>query len=151
MIDPNRFTLDTNILIYAVDRSAGAKHDAADRLVQDAADKDCCLMLQSLGEFFHAATRKGLARIEDIAQYTAVWQRVFTIVPASVDSHNEAVNLVAAHRFSFWDAMILATAKEAGCACILSEDIQDGRRVDGGEIVNPFASGSAAILGKLLR
>ena len=43
------------------------------------------------------------------------------------------------HGLSFWDAMLWATAKRAGCRMLFSEDLQDGRRLDGVLFVNPFA------------
>jgi predicted nucleic acid-binding protein len=49
------------------------------------------------------------------------------------------MNAVAEHSLSFWDAMIWATARRAGCRLLISEDGQDGRMLDGVTIVNPFA------------
>ena len=150
MIVYSRFSLDTNILIYAVDRSAGDKHRAADKLMRDAADKECYLTLQSLAEFFHAATRKGLVRVEEASAYTDVWQQVYDVIAADSSSFNEAIEAVRDHNLSFWDAMIWAAAKQAGCAFILSEDMRNGRRLGGVEIVNPFLKESTALLAKLL-
>ena len=53
-----RFTLDTNILVYAVDRDAGDRHGTAIDLVDKAAEQDCILTLQALSEFFYAVTVK---------------------------------------------------------------------------------------------
>lgn len=39
-----------------------------------------------------------------------------------------------------WDALILRSAKQAGCSVLLTENLQDTREVDGMRIVNPFAS-----------
>lgn len=150
MIVYSRFSLDTNILIYAVDRSAGNRHEAADKLMRDAADKDCVLTLQSLGEFFHAATRKGLADVEETMAYIKVWQDVYSVVAADSSSLNNALESVRDHQLSFWDAMLWATVKQADCAFIISESMQNGRRLDGVEIINPFLDESGVILNKLL-
>ncbi len=53
---------------------------------------------------------------------------------------------VAAHGWPFWDAMIWATAKRAGCRLLLSEDGQDGRTLGGVTIVNPFAVSPSPLL-----
>ena len=53
-----RFTLDANVLVYAVDSNADHRHDEAAELVRDAARSDCVLTLQALGEFVNAATRR---------------------------------------------------------------------------------------------
>ncbi|NBC46715.1 MAG: PIN domain nuclease, partial [Gammaproteobacteria bacterium] len=54
-----RFSVDTNILIYSIDTDAGARHDQAQAVMDRLPDADCVLTLQALAEFFHAATRKG--------------------------------------------------------------------------------------------
>ncbi len=150
MIVYSRFALDTNILVYAADRNAGDKHKAADKLMQDAADKDCFLTLQSLGEFFHATTRKGLASVEEATAYIETWQGVYNVTAANSSRLNDAIEAVLDHKLSFWDALIWATVKQADCAFILSENMRNGRRLDGVEIVNPFLEESGAILNKLL-
>ena len=53
-----RFSIDTNILIYSIDKDAGTRHEDAQELVDALADEDCVLTLQALAEFFHAVTRK---------------------------------------------------------------------------------------------
>ncbi len=150
MIASNRFTLDTNILIYAVDSGAGERHQAANELMQNAADKDCTLTVQALGEFFHATTRKGKATVVQALGFTRVWQRVFTVSAAGQATFNEAVEYVRDHSLSFWDAMLWVTAKEAGCAFILSEDMQHGRSLGGVEVLNPFADDAGRVLARLL-
>jgi predicted nucleic acid-binding protein len=42
------------------------------------------------------------------------------------------------HGFSFWDALVLRAAKQAGCSVLFSENFQDAREIDGVRIVNPF-------------
>jgi predicted nucleic acid-binding protein len=49
-----------------------------------------------------------------------------------------AIDLHRLHGFSFWDALIVRSAKQAGCSVLLSEDMQDARDIDGLQIVNPF-------------
>ena len=56
-----RFSLDTNILVYAVDRDGGERHCRSVELVGRAARRDCVMTLQALAEFFHATTRGGSA------------------------------------------------------------------------------------------
>ena len=56
-----------------------------------------------------------------------------------VATHTEAVSLARTHRFSFYDSPIIASALEAGCDTLLTEDLQTGRRIEGLVIVNPFA------------
>ena len=58
--------------------------------------------------------------------------------PIDVDIHLNAVTLARLHDFAFYDASIVASALEAGCDTLLTEDLQSGRRVASLTIVNPF-------------
>jgi predicted nucleic acid-binding protein len=133
-------TIDTNILIYAVDRTAAAKHRIALGLVEQTARGHGLLTLQVLGEFFYATTRKGVLSHRQAAAYVTDWRTVFPIVAADEAALVGAIDAVSQHGFSFWDAMLLATARQAGCDRILSEDMQHGRSLEGVEIVNPFTT-----------
>ena len=53
-----RFSIDTNILVYSIDKDAGTRHEQSRTLVDALADQDCVLTLQALAEFFQAVTRK---------------------------------------------------------------------------------------------
>ena len=59
--------------------------------------------------------------------------------PIHVATHTEAVSLAHTHGFSFYDALIISSALEAGCDTLLTEDLQTGRHIEGLVIVNPFA------------
>ncbi len=151
MIVTSRFTFDTNILIYAVDRSGGDKHETAVGLMQKAADKDCYLTVQVLGEFYHAVTRKNYAKPDQVIDFTRIWQQIFPVAAANQDTFNEAVEYVRDHNISFWDAMLWVTAKQVGCGFIISEDMQHGRRLGGVEVLNPFVKDAEPALAKLLK
>ncbi|MDR3514970.1 MAG: PIN domain-containing protein [Azospirillaceae bacterium] len=142
-----RFTLDTNILVYAVDRDAGDRHRAALDITRRARGRDCVLTLQALAELFRTLTgpkiRVPSARAADIVQQ---WRDVFPVVAADDASLIDAMDAVTHHGWSFWDAMIWATAKRHGCRLLLSEDGQVGRTLGAVTIVNPFGVGSEALL-----
>ena len=145
-----RFSLDTNILVYAVDRDADERHDWSRALLDRAARCDCVITVQALAEFFHATTRKNLLTLERASALVRDWSEVFQIVSAGASALVDAMDAVGEHRLSFWDAMLWATVRQSGCSALLSEDMQDGRRLGGVEIVNPFAAGAAARLETLL-
>ncbi len=134
-----RFSLDTNILVYALDAGAGDRHTLASRIVDRAVHCDCCLTLQSVSEFFAIVTRKRLvARAEAVAQ-ARDWLDMFRTISASADAVRSALDAAAAGRASYWDALLVATAAEARCTTILTEDLADGSLMRGVRIVNPFA------------
>ena len=137
-----RFTLDTNILVYAVDRSAGARHELAVEIVDRAVERPCTLTVQALGEFVTAVTRKGLApRAEAIAQ-AEDWLELFPTAAADASALAAALAAARAGRFGLWDALLLATARAAGCRVALSEDMHDGAELGGIVVRNPLAGGA---------
>ena len=145
-----RFSFDTNILVYAVDRDAGERHERSKDLVAKAARRDCVLTVQALAEFFHATTRKHLLAPSHASVFVRDWLEVFPVVSANDVALVDAIGGVEEHRLSFWDAMLWATARQSGSSTILSEDMQDGRRLGGVEFINPFAPDSGARLAPLL-
>ena len=145
-----RFSLDTNILIYAVDRDAGERHKRSKEIVARAALHDCVLTVQALAEFFHATTRKNLLALSHAGTFVRDWIDVFRVVSATDTAFINAIEGVEEHRLAFWDALLWATARQSGCSAIISEDMQDGRRLGGVEIINPFTDDSEARLASLL-
>ncbi len=132
--------VDTNVLIYAHDVDAGAKHTVAAELVRDLwTTRLGVLSTQVLQEFYVNVTRKIPAPLpravaRDIVTSYAVWQ----IEPIDVDRVREASELEERHRLSFWDALILVAARRGGAEKILSEDLNAGARTNGVLVVNPF-------------
>ncbi len=133
-----RFSLDTNILVYAVDLNSGLRHDEAVEMVGQAAKCDCVLTIQSLAEFFRATTRKGLLDPAHAGAFVRDWLGLFDIASADDQALVDAMDAVEEHGLSFWDAMLWATARRARCSAILTEDLQDGRRLGGVQFLNPF-------------
>ena len=133
-----RFTLDTNVLVYSVDSSAGPRHDVAVRIVERAALLGSCLTLQAVSEFFVTTTRKGMVSQVRAAEMAKAWLKLFPIVCASADAAASALDEVVAGRASYWDALLVATAAKAGCSAILTEDMADGTLLGGVRVVNPF-------------
>jgi predicted nucleic acid-binding protein len=146
-----RFSLDTNLLIYAIDNLAGARHEISREIIQRAARCDCRLTLQAVSEFYSAVTRKQILPLHEAAAQAGDWLDLFPCVAASASSVRSAIADAAAGRASYWDALLLATAREAGCAVLLSEDLGDGADFSGLRVHNPFsASGGLSPLARRL-
>jgi predicted nucleic acid-binding protein len=133
-----RFSLDSNVLIYAVHREADRRHDIAIEIVDRAIDCDCVLTLQSLAEFYTAVTRKNMASPDAAMAQVHDWMNLFPRQIASDSALKSAIEAAQSGRFRFWDAMLLATAGEAGCATVVSEDMADGARLGGVRVRHPF-------------
>ena len=134
-----RFTLDTNLLVYSIDNAAGARHRLAREIVDRAVECECWLTLQALGEFYVTATRKGMAPPAEAAAQAADWLELFPTVTASPAALRAALAEATAGRASYWDALLVATAAEAGCTIVLTEDMSDGSILSGVRVHNPFA------------
>ena len=78
-----RLTLDTNILIYAIDRDAKDKHERAISIVDQAISLDCVLTLQALSELYAAATRKKYATHDEVSSFIKELMVVFPIIESS--------------------------------------------------------------------
>ena len=134
----DRSFFDTNILIYTDDKATPAKQRRALELVAEhRRARTGVVSLQVLQEYFVTVTRKlhvdphiARRKVELLAEFDVAAPDVADIV-AAIDLHR-------LHRFSFWDALTLRAAKEAGCSVLFSEDMQDTREMDGLQIVNPF-------------
>jgi predicted nucleic acid-binding protein len=133
-----RFTLDTNILIYSIDRDAEARHAMSRRIIDLAIRSDCWLTLQAVSEFYAAATRKQRMPAAEAAAQAADWLEMFPCLSHSPTAVRAALTEASAGRASFWDAQMVITAAEGGCSAILTEDMRDGAILAGVRIVNPF-------------
>jgi predicted nucleic acid-binding protein len=134
----DRSFFDTNILVYADDKAAPAKQRRAIELVAlHRRAGTGVLSLQVLQEYFVTVTRK--LRVDaQIARRKVELLAEFDVVAPDLDDILAAIDLHRLLGFSFWDALVLRTAKEAACTVLLSEDLQPGRTMDGVQIVNPF-------------
>ena len=145
-----RFTFDTNILIYALDSDAGERHRVALDLVRRASARDCVLTLQALAELFRALTGKYRVAPAKAAEIVQDWRDAVPVFAADEKCLTDAMDAVIAHSWSFWDAMIWATAKHANCRLLISEDSQHGRTFGSVTIVNPFAAPQSPLLAEAL-
>ena len=134
-----RFTLDTNILVYALAGRPDDRRDLAARDHRPGRRCDCWLTLQSVSEFYAAVTRKRLASRSQAAAQANDWLDMFPTATASAAAIRSALAVASAERASYWDALLLATAAEAGCTSMLTEDMADGTALYGVRVLNPFA------------
>ena len=135
----DRFSLDTNVLAVAADRDAGERHERACEIVERSARRPCTLTVQALAEFFHATTRQGIVPRGEAAQQVRDWLALFPTASADAEVLENALVLAEGGLFSFWNAIVLATAAAAGCAAVLSEDMGEGAAFEGTLVRNPFA------------
>lgn len=135
-----RTFLDTNVLIYAYDASAGQKREIAKEAMGRLWESGLgVLSTQVLQEFYVNVTGKIPTPLpketaRDIVRDLLSWEVVVNDGAAVLN----AVDLQLKHGYSFWDSMIIGSAISGGANILLSEDLSDGQTVQGVKIVNPF-------------
>lgn len=134
--------VDTNILMYAHDAAAGAKHERAKALVEELwRERTGVVSTQVLQELTVNLRRKAgkpldpAATREVIVDYLT-WQ----VVVNSGESILQALDLEQRYRISFWDALIVHAAEASGASVLYSEDLSNGQRYGGVEVVNPLVT-----------
>jgi predicted nucleic acid-binding protein len=135
-----RFSIDSNVLVYFYDPRDPHKQALAQQIVVAAAGLDCMLGLQTVGEFYTVTSRKKVLSAALAGAEALNFLATFPSFQASADCHRIAVREAAAGRFSYWDAVLLASAAEAGCTLLLSEDMKDGATLGGITVRNPFGA-----------
>ena len=134
-----RCFLDTNVLIYLFDDDAPGKKARAQALLDEEKDR-IVLSTQVLGEFYVNVTRK----LEAPLPPDAAAQAVEEFSRLEVQSVTAELALAAVRRsrsslLSYWDSLIVETARKAGAKILFTEDLQHGQEIDDLRIVNPFA------------
>ena len=134
-----RSFFNTNVLIYADDKSTPAKQQRALELVAEHRLAGTGVVsIQVLQEYFVTATRK-LGVDAKVARRKVELLAEFDVAAPDIADILAAIDLHRLHGLSFWDSLVLRSAKQSGCKVLLTEDLQT-REVDGTRIVNPFAS-----------
>lgn len=132
---------DSNILLYLFDQDANAKRKRAIELVREGVDDgSACISFQVVQETLNVLSRKnalssGPDKANEFLHGTLM--PLCSVLPSGA-LYAKALSLQARWKFSFYDSLIVAAALEAGCKRLLSEDMQDGQRIEGLRIENPF-------------
>lgn len=135
---PARSFIDTNVLVYTDDADNPRKQRQALELLAEARRAGTGVVsTQVLDEYFVAATRKLGVAAATARRKVELFARLDVVV-IDVGDILAAIDLHRLHQFSFWDALVIRAALQAGASRLYTEDMQDGRRIDGLTIVNPF-------------
>lgn len=135
-----KFFIDTNVLVYAASKAHEdqSKRQAARALLTR---PDISFSAQVLQEFYSVAVNKqrlGMTHDEAVAVLQSL--AAFPVCPISRELVMEAVELRQRHQISYWDAAIVAAARQMGCNAIYSEDLNAGQDYDAVTVLNPFAA-----------
>jgi predicted nucleic acid-binding protein len=144
-----RVAIDSNVLIYAELEPDSEKGTRSTELILQAA-RDGVIPAQVLGEFLRFVQRRVPASFEDAVRQVLLYQSVFLTPPTTDAIINKASELARAHRMQLWDGVVCAASAQAGARVLLTEDMQDGRIIDGLRLMNPFAAANVKPIDDLL-
>src|SRR5215467_2937861 len=132
--------VDTNVLVYAFDKSDSPKRQTAQRLMNELMEEDRLrLSTQILQELFVTMTRKAKSRCSsDEALAVLEDLTAWPVVVVDYPTIRSAAQLAEQAKLLFWDALVVVTAVRAGAAMLFTEDMNHGQEILGIRIVNPF-------------
>jgi len=142
----DKYFVDTNILVYAHDRSAGLKHQRAQALVESLWESgQGVLSTQVLQELCINLRRKvskplPVSEVRQLIRDYSTWE----IMTNTSESVLAALDIEARYKTSFWDALIIQSAEASGASVLYSEDLSDGQKYGALRLVNPLKTPAPA-------
>ena len=135
----DKIFVDTNVLIYAHDADASAKHQTAKNVLRELwSERSGVLSTQVLQEFYVNVTRKIQRPISKASARIVVGTYAAWCLDTTAAEISTAFQIEDAAKIGFWDALIIASALKGGASRILSEDLNPGQSIAGILIENPF-------------
>jgi predicted nucleic acid-binding protein len=135
--------VDTNVLLYSVDRNEAAKQLIAQQLLHKlhSSNESTLLLWQVLGELGQQLRRwrdQGRLTPTEFSQHLQAFRHVFPLALPTAEVFDAALRLTERFSLSHWDSMILGACQAAGATRLYTEDIGAPRTIDGIELINPF-------------
>ena len=133
--------IDTSLFIYQLEASDERKSATADRIISKGIEsRNACISFQVVQECLNTVLRKAEIPLstDETKQYLDNVLAPLYRVSASISLYRGALDLQARYRYGFYDSLIVAAALDAGCTRLYSEHLQDGQRIEGLTIENPF-------------
>ena len=124
---------DTNVLLYLLSKDA-AKADRAEALLASSG----VVSVQVLNEFASVASRKLAMTFAEIREILSTIRAACAVIPLDIETHDLGLDIAERHRFSIYDALIVAAAVRAGCTILYTEDLQQGQVIEKLQIRNQF-------------
>jgi predicted nucleic acid-binding protein len=144
-----RVALDSNILIYAEIEPESEKGARSADLILRAA-RNGVIPAQVLGEYLRFVQRRVPQAFDDAIRQASIYRAAFLTPPTTDAVIDTACALARTHRMQLWDCVVCAASAQAGAKVLLTEDMQDGRILDGLRLINPFAASNAHAIETLL-
>ncbi len=135
---PDKFFIDTNILIYSFLENDQKRHDAAVQFLAGLLTKEVVISTQVMSEVYSALSKNRI-RHELIASFLVELEENMNVCPVILDTVKRCLLVKEKYSYSYWDSLILASALENNCAVVFSEDMQHGQTIEQSLVImNPF-------------
>jgi len=131
----SRTFFDTNVLLYLLSGDL-ARAQRAEELLADGG----WVSVQVLNEFASVASRKLRMPVSEIRECLGPIRSICSVAPVTADTHTRGLDIAERYHLSIYDSMIIAAALLAECNTLHSEDLQDGQKIEGLVIRDPFLS-----------
>jgi len=130
--------IDTDVLVYTIDKKDPEKYRISREVLKEVVTKQVpVISTQVLQELYNPTTTK--LKIDKIVAKNVVHSyRNMEIVTADLFLIEQAIDISLLFQLSFWDSLIVAAAEQSNCSYLLSEDLNDGQKVRGIQVLNPF-------------
>ncbi len=129
--------VDTNLLVYFI--GEGRKKEIAGNILIKQTRFHIVISSQVIGEFVNVCIRKKLLKEKEIYSVADVFMDTLEFYEIKINTLRKTFRIRSDYHYSFWDSLIIASALEAGCSILYTEDMQHNQIIDGTlKIVNPF-------------
>ncbi|MDR1047968.1 MAG: PIN domain-containing protein [Treponema sp.] len=131
--------IDTNILVYILDKYDKNKQKIARKTLENIVENDIAVIsTQILQEFYNICTMKLHIVPLRVKGYVHNYSENLEVVQNSSEIIERGIDISIISQISFWDALIIASAEYSKCSEIITEDLNDGQIINGIKIRNPF-------------
>ena len=135
-----KYFLDTNILVYANDKTEKNKQQISEELILNGIkSNNIAISAQVLSEFWVVITKKIKKPLdyEDALRQIELF-RIMDICEIDYDLVISAIKIQKQYILSYWDSLIISAAASKKCSVVYSEDMSDGHNYHGVKVINPF-------------
>ncbi len=135
--------VDTNILLYSIDRNEPVKQLKAQQLLNHlrASPPPTLLLWQVVGELVGQLRRwrdQGKLTNAEYSQHRQILRNIFPIVFPTIPALDRAIDLADRFSLSHWDSMLLGACQDARLTTLYTEDMGAPTTIDGIQLINPF-------------